>query len=197
MPLNCSFKVSIARAQRVKHAAHLNTIVGVRIGAALGRDHDVAFLRTGGTPGGVVIVRVAQDVAHRGGQFGQKFEAVLISSRISGRQISRQGHPNSGDRGNQMQLPTIDPAVPARLGPVCFGINRRVWNDASRTILFVPDAAAGAQYGTVDGGCSATRRPGLDIVTSVRPKPPICAGSVSGIAAKRRAQVRLVGKRPA
>ena len=48
-----------------------------------------------------------------------------------------------------MQLPAIDPAVPAGLGPVGFGVNRGVGDLPLFPVLLVPDPAARPQHRAV------------------------------------------------
>ena len=54
--------------------------------------------------------------------------------------------------------------MPARFGPMSFGINRSVGEFAFLAVLLMPDAAASPQQGTIDGHRSPAGGPGLDQV---------------------------------
>jgi hypothetical protein len=145
---------------------------------------------------------------------GGQVEAVVISGGPAGlaissqaqrlpmirdvgrRQLGRQRDPDGRDGGHHLPFPAVAPAVPPRLAPVRFGIARAVGDDASIAVLLVPAAAVRPQDSAVDGGSTPDLAQDWINTTSIRPRQPICAGSVAGMAWSRRSQVRLAGKRP-
>ena len=102
-----------------------------------------------------------------------------------------------------MQVPAVPPAVPARLRPPRFGINRRMGNLAGLPVLLVPDPAAGFQGGAVDRRGPAVVGPRLEHGHQVPPEAANQAGQVRWQAgdsplpgpASRKAAV-LVQERP-
>ena len=150
------------RAQRVQEATHLDPIIRMRIGTAARGDHCLACLRTDGIKSWVVVVLVTQDIAHLGRQLRQQCQRLHVIGHVRGGQVGCQRNPHACDGRHQVQLPPVDPPVPARLGPVRLRINRRVGNQASLAILLMPDPAAGAQERAVDGDRPPARRPRLD-----------------------------------
>ena len=53
-------------------------------------------------------------------------ERRLTISDIGRGQYGSDGEPDPRHDGDHVQFPAVDPAVPARLGPMRFGINRVV-----------------------------------------------------------------------
>src|SRR5947209_18472473 len=109
-----------------------------------------------------------------------------------------------------MELPAIDPAMPATLGPVRLGINGRMRDFAGFPMLLVPDAPLGSQDGAVQSRSSAVLLPGLDEGNQVsphatdlrrkscwdRPKAALegPAGGILAIFGQQRAEVLHLGR---
>ena len=111
---------------------------------------------------GIGIGGIAQDEVSFGRQLWQQQERDLIVGVVSGRQFRRHGNPHGGHHRDQVQLPPVDPAVPARLGPVGLGINGGMGHDALFPMFFVPHAAVGPQDSAVNGDRPAICGPGVD-----------------------------------
>src|SRR5579872_6285636 len=94
-------------------------------------------------------------------QLVDQVERLLIIGYISWRQVGRQRDPDAGDRTNQVQFPTVDPAMPARLGPVGLGVNAGVRDDPGGAVALVPDASFGAKHRAIDSDGASTVLPGL------------------------------------
>ena len=86
------------------------------------------------------------------------------------RQFRSERDPDRADDCGQMQLPAIDPAVPARLGPTGLGIDRAMRHHPRLAVLLVPDAPAGAQHGTVDRGGPRGGQPRLQLGHQIAPQ---------------------------
>lgn len=140
--------------------------IGVRIGPAPGRDQLLSSLLTELPELGIVVVHIPQDVADLEGQLAEQGGSLLIVCRIGWREVRRQGDPDRGDHGGQMELPAVHPAMPATLGPMGLGINRGhpegTRHDPGLPILLVPDPAPGSQDGTVQGNGSTRVLPGME-----------------------------------
>ena len=127
--------------------------------------------------------RIGLACAALGGQHGSHPEQTaarridLVHLRVVGdvglRQLGGQGDPHSGDCADQVQLPAIDPAVPAGLGPVGFRVNGGVRDLPLFPVFLVPDAAVRPQYGAID-----RRPPGVlpGCQSSDQPHGPVLAG---------------------
>lgn len=139
------------RPQGVKHPPHVHPGVSVGGGAPLGRDEEPAI---GGAPLGqcpVTVGRVAEQEAQFGRQFAQQRRGQFVVGDVGRGQLGREWDPDRRDGGDQVQFPAIDPAVPGGLAPVRLGVDRGVGHYAGRTLLLVPDAAAGPAQRAVDG----------------------------------------------
>jgi hypothetical protein len=141
----------------------------------------------------VVIGLVSQQEAQLRGQFREQGRALDIVGDIGRDQVGGQGDSDRRDGGDEVQLPAVDPAVPDRLGPVGLGVDGGVGHDPALPIRLVPDPADRPQDGAGDRRRPATSAQGLIAATRNRPRQPIWAGSVSGIAFNRRSNVRRVG----
>src|SRR5215207_11434871 len=108
----------------MKKLTNRRTRIGVRIRATSGGNEKAAFLLTGSAHFGLVIERVAEDVAHFSGQILEQVRGDDVVGDIGCSQARCQGNPKSSGGADEMQLPAIPPAMIARLAPVCLGVNR-------------------------------------------------------------------------
>src|SRR5688500_6961458 len=69
-----------------------------------------------------------------------------------------------------MQLPAMDPAMPARFGPVCLRVDRGVGDLARVPMLLVPDPAPGLQDRAVDRRRTPAIGPRLQTIYQIRPE---------------------------
>jgi hypothetical protein len=61
----------------------------------------------------------------------------------------REGNPHTTHGDGQVQLPPINPPVPAALGPAGLGVYGSVGHHAGFLVLLVPHPTAGAKQGGV------------------------------------------------
>src|SRR5919202_3927276 len=174
------------RAQLVEEAAYLHPVVRVRIPPRL-RGHQAALvLLTQLAQLHGVVMLVAQDKAYLRRDATQQVGSNLIVGHIRGGQLSRHGNPDLGHGRHEVQFPAIDPAMPARLGPMRRRVNRAVGHLAGLTILLVPDPAArAAPYYRSPPRAHSLPRAGSrrrDSVPSSQSGPARCrAGPASGV----------------
>ena len=160
------------RAPLVPHAAHAHARVGVRLRPPLGGAPYPSRLGTRRVESRVVVRLVPQDVARRVGPCRQSGQCLPVIGNSGRRQIGRQREPNGGDGGDQRPLPAVEPAMPARLGPVGCGIARRVRHEAGVAVLLVPDATTRPQDGTVEGRGTPAPGPRLEQGAQRPAEPP-------------------------
>ena len=97
-------------------------------------------------------------------QVGQQGGNHLIVGGIGRRQFGSQWDPDAGDGADQVQLPAVDPALPAALGPVGLRVDAGMRDHAGGAVLGMPDATTGVQHRGVDRHGSAARGPGLELL---------------------------------
>ena len=113
--------------------------------------------------------RRAEHFIHRGEKDYLLFKPVattldeawsyFVVRLIGRRQDCSQRNPNSSDGGHQVQFPAIDPAMPARFGPVRVGVNRRMGDNPLLSMFLVPDAAFGPKHRAINGRCAPAVSP--------------------------------------
>src|SRR5437764_12880505 len=89
------------------------------------------------------VMTIRQDETHFGGHFGQEGRGRFTISAIGGSEQSREGKPDACDKGDDVQFPAVDPAMPARFGPVGFGINGSMRHQPLLTMFLMLDASSG------------------------------------------------------
>lgn len=151
------------RAQFMEDATNLDTAVGMGIRPTARGDQDLILVLAELPKVRIVVVDIAQDLANLGREFPEEGGSLLVVGPIGGSKRGSQGDPDGGD----MELPAIDPAVPAALGPVRLGINRGMRDLPCLPMLLVPGSATRLQDGAINGGCPTTRGEGLDAVDQV------------------------------
>lgn len=87
---------------------------------------------------------VPQQKAEFQGEFLEKARSLEVIGSIGGGEFCRKGNPDARRRADEVQFPALHPAMPARFGPVGFGINRGMRDDASLPVFLVPNTAQGA-----------------------------------------------------
>ena len=78
---------------------------------------------------------VAQEVTGFGRQFREQAQGMFIISYIGDREVSRQRDPDGSYGGDQVQFPTVDPPMPARLGPMGFGVDGAMRHNAGFAVF--------------------------------------------------------------
>ena len=115
--------------------------------------------------------------------------AISLSAALAGVSSAASGIQTAATVTHQVQLPAVDPAVPARLGPVRLGVDGGVRHHPRLAVLLVPDAAPGAQHGAVDRGRPPAGRPGPEQGDQVPPE----AGDLRRQRVRQRRQPPLPG----
>lgn len=138
------------RAPLVKPFPDLHAPSAMRIWASPGGHHvtgtPVALL----PPLGVMVVGIAQHQAHIARQLRQQPGSPLMIAPMRHGQLSGQGDPARPHGHGQRPLPALPPAVPPRLAPARFGLNRAGGDEALLPMLCVPPAPARRQRGASD-----------------------------------------------
>jgi hypothetical protein len=150
MPIKDAFEIFMKIFHRdgtqfMKEASDLDPRVGVGIPTILGRHEEPICLVTVLVQSRGVVMTIPKHEADFGGHFAQQSRGRLTVSDIGGSQQSSDREPDRGNDGDHMQFPSIDPAVPARFGPVGFGINRGMGDFPLLAMLLMPEASTGAQ----------------------------------------------------
>src|SRR5215210_3131037 len=147
--------------QLVKNSPHLYSGIGVRVSATFGGDQkplrllaDLAYVLG-------VVMGVSQHEARLFRQRLDQRRGYLVVGGVGGGEPGRKRDPHRRDRYGQVQLPPIDPPVPAALGPTCLGVYGSVRYDAGFLVFLVPHSPAGAKRGGVKSHRSARSLPRL------------------------------------
>jgi hypothetical protein len=111
-----------------------------------------------------VVMQVAEHEAHLSWQVLQQRRGELVVGDIGRRELSGEWDPDAGNGADQVQLPAIDPSVPAAVGPVGLGVDAGVRHHALSAVLGMPDAAPHIQHSRVDGNGAAGTCPWLELV---------------------------------
>jgi hypothetical protein len=153
------------RTSLVQYPAHLDTGVSVRVGMSLtitgGHQHNPS-LSAQPVKVRVGIVDIAQQEAQCSRQFTDKSRGFLIVCGVSGSKNSSQWYPYRRCGGYQVQLPAVNPTVPAGLGPMSLSVNGCVGNLTTQAMLLVPYPTKGSEYRAVNGCRPSTVLPGRD-----------------------------------
>ena len=149
MPINNAFEMLIKmfhsdETQFVKEASDFHASICVGVPSLLGRHQQPIRLVTVRMQVRRVVMTISQDEPDLGGHFAQQIWCRVTISDIGRSQLGSNGKPDRYDDGNDVPFPDVDPAVPARFGPVGFGINRGVRTLALFAVLLMPDAPASA-----------------------------------------------------
>jgi hypothetical protein len=135
----------------VEDTAHLAPAISMGMGTMPTGHQFLAPLPTEPAEGRIVVVDIPQDVAHLQRQFAHQGRSLLIVCSIGRSELCRQGDPDGGNDCCQMELPAIDPAMPATLGPEGIGIDGDMGDPPGLPMFLVPDPVTGTQGGTVQG----------------------------------------------
>ena len=111
------------RASFMQDPADFYPVIGVWVCPSGGRDHKATTPRTQLLQVGIAIMLVAQQKAEFQGQCLDQARSLQVIGSIGGGEGCGEGNPDARRRADQMQFPAIHSAVPARFGPVGFGIN--------------------------------------------------------------------------
>jgi hypothetical protein len=139
------------RAQLVKEPSHLHPSVGVWVRSTAWWDHDAACGRAAWRRLWIGLGRRAHNDVRFGRQRWPQPERARRVGVSRGRQFRRHGNPPGGHHRAHVQLPPVDPAVPARLGPGGLGSHRGLGPDALCPMVCVPHPAVGPQDRAVHG----------------------------------------------
>src|SRR5712692_4472024 len=104
-------------------------------------------------------MEITQNETHFVRNFAQQLSRRLTIRDISGSEHSDHRKPDRRDHRDDVQFPTIDPAMPARFGRVGFGIKRGVRKFSLLTMLLMPHAASGSQNGAIDSHRTSSGNP--------------------------------------
>jgi hypothetical protein len=146
------------RAPRGEHAADLDAILGVRIGATAGGDRDASGGGAVVAAGRVGVVGVARAAARRGRRLVEPARGWLVGGGGVGRgQLGGRRDPDRRDGRDEVELPAVHPAVPAGLGPAGFGVDRGVRDDPGSPLRPVPgtDSGSGRARSSARSSCSS------------------------------------------
>jgi len=148
--------------QLVKDPADFHAIIGMGVASIRGGHQQPIGLLTVLVQVGRVVMAIPQHEADVGRNLAQQSGRRLAIGGSGGSQHGSNGKPDRRDDRDDVQFPAVDPAVPARVGPVGFGINRGMGKLPFLAMLLMPDASSGSQNGAIDGDGASTRAPGLD-----------------------------------
>jgi len=151
------------RPQLMKDLAHFYPSIAMWMRPTARRHQFPAALLALVPPLGIIIVGVTQYGAYLPGQLVQPARGYLIVASIRDGHLGGQWEPHCADGHGAVQLPPIPPAVPARLAPACFGLNRRMGDDALLPMFFVPDASSRLQWRPIDRHSAALRSPWVEL----------------------------------
>ena len=134
MPIKNAFEMLIKifksdGTQLVKSPSDFDTIIRMGIASVLGRNQQAMVLPAQVAEFLSVVVTISQDETDLTWQFAQQRRRWLVISNLGRRQFRSQGDPDRGYHRDQVQFPAIDPAMPARFGPMRFLINRGMGNE--------------------------------------------------------------------
>jgi hypothetical protein len=185
-----------ARAGFRQAPADFYPVIGVWVCPSCGRAHKATAPRTPLLQVGIAIMLVSQQKAEFQGPCLEQARSLQVIGSSGGGEFCREGNPDARRRADQRQFPAIHPAGPARFGPVGFGINRGMRDAAGLPGFLVPDAPRARNTVLSMSAARAQSVQGWSRATKWRPRHPSWAGKVAGSAARRRAQVRRLGRRP-
>src|SRR5215210_6999849 len=101
-------------AELVEDAADLDAVVGVRVATTPGGDQEAIGSGAVVADGRVVVVGVAEDEARRARQLVEQAGRRLVVGGVGRGQLGGERDPDGRDGGHEVELPAVDPAVPAR-----------------------------------------------------------------------------------
>src|SRR5215216_5572448 len=102
---------------------------------------------------------VSQHEARLIGQLFDQRRSYLVVCHVGRGEPSREWNPHPGHGDGQVQLPPIDPPVPATLGPSCFCVYGSVRDHSGFLVLLVPHPAFGSKRCAVQGDRSSCPLP--------------------------------------
>src|SRR5436305_1413692 len=146
----------------MKDTSIFNPTILMWVGPSASRYQFAAALIAGLSKRWRIIMSVTQNITHWLGYLLNQARRDFRVCRVGHGQFGGQRNPQRADRDGQMQLPSIPPAVPARLRPTRLCINRSMWNFAFFFGFFVPDTAAGIEFGAINGSGVTAVSPSLE-----------------------------------
>src|SRR5215207_3467982 len=147
-------------AQLVEDASDFHPRIGVRVSSSFGGDQKPLGAFACLPDIGSVVVDVSE---HEGGFFWQLLDEVrghLVVCRVGGGESGTKRDPTLTDGDGQVQLPAVNPPVPATLGPVSLGVYGCVGYNARFSVFLVPHSTFCLQSGTVESHRSPPTLPG-------------------------------------
>jgi hypothetical protein len=145
-----------------------------------GGDQGLFCLETSGLAGRSVLMLVTQHIAPLRGQSRQHGQRLRVLSHVRGAQSGRQRAPPRSHRRAPRPLPPLDPAGPARRGPVRRGRTRGVRDHAGLAVRPVPHASPGTPPRAGERRRPSTRRPRPEQRHERPPQPPPVSGQGRG-----------------
>ncbi len=115
----------------VKGSADFHSIIGVRIAFILRCDEKATILSAQFAQFVSVVVTITQNETNFMRQLAKQTGNSFTISYIGRSAFGSQRKPDGCYRRNQMQFLAVNPAMPARFGPMGFLIKRRMGNKAS------------------------------------------------------------------
>src|SRR5215208_90263 len=153
-------------AQLVEDTPDLDAIIGVRVSSPFGGDQEPLLLLGASEAGlpdvGGVVVNVSE---HEAGFVRQLLDEVgshQVVCRVGWGESGRQWDPNLTDGDGHVQLPAVNPSMPARLGPSRLGVYGAVGHLARFLVFVVPHSTFRLQSGGLESYCSSPTLPGLE-----------------------------------
>src|SRR5215217_764512 len=153
-------------AQLVEDTPDLDAIIGVRVSSPFGGDQEPLLLlgasETGLPDVGGVVVNVSE---HEAGFVRQLLDEVgshQVVCCVGWGESGRQWDPNLTDGDGHVQLPAVNPSMPARLSPSRLGVYGAVGHLARFLVFVVPHPTFRLQSGGVESYRSSPALPRLE-----------------------------------
>src|SRR5215204_4156656 len=137
-------------AQFVEDASDFDPSIGVWVRSSFGSDQKPLLGALAGLSDvGCVVVNVSQNEAGLCWQLLNQVWSHLVVCCVGWGEPATKRDPNLTHGDGQVQLPPINPSMPARLGPVRLGVYGAVRYNARFFVFVVPHSTFGLQNGTV------------------------------------------------
>jgi hypothetical protein len=127
----------------VEDATHLFADIVVRVRSILGGDQAAVEGLPSLMDVGGIVVEVTQQVASVCRQFLDEGWGHFVVRLVGWGEGCGQGNPYRSDGDDDVQLPAIDPTMPARPGPVGLGVNGSMGHHTLVPVFLVPYATIG------------------------------------------------------
>src|SRR5215217_937413 len=166
--------------QFVEDAPNLYSGISVRVGSSFGGDQKplcplafVAYVLG-------VVMGISQNEACLLGQLLDQPRSHLVVRHISRGKPRREWDPHPGYGDGQVQLPSINPPVPAGFGPASLGVYGAVGYYPGFLVFLMPYSAFGLQSGAVKSYRPTPTLPGLEHFHQVAPQAADLLGKSLG-----------------